>query len=35
MAITESNKFGIKILNNVTCDGASANVSTFKIFGCD
>lgn len=34
MAITECNEFGIKIIN-VTCDSAYANLSTFKILGCD
>jgi len=34
MAITECNGFGIKIVN-VTCDGAYANTSTFKLLGCD
>lgn len=34
MAITECNDYGIKIIN-VTCDGAYANTSAFKILGCD
>ncbi|KAL4121355.1 hypothetical protein QTP88_013884 [Uroleucon formosanum] len=34
MVIIECNEFGIKIIN-VTCDGAYAYLSTFKILGCD